>query len=56
MIAEINDRAVADYQIARLQQNAASKSINDEVGILLRIMADRGDVLRSNPFPPSRWL
>ena len=47
MMIEINAGAVSDYQIARLGEKAAPKSINDEVGILLRIMADRGDLLRS---------
>lgn len=47
MIVEINASMVSDYQLKRLEQKAAGKSINDEIGILLRIMGDRGDVLRS---------
>lgn len=47
MVVEITVDAVTDYQIARLEEKAAPKSINDEVGTLLRIMGDRGDVLRS---------
>jgi integrase len=39
--------AINDYQIARLEEKAAPKTINDEVGILLRIMGDRGDLLRN---------
>jgi DNA-directed RNA polymerase subunit L len=38
MIVEINASMVSDCQIKRLEQKAAGKSINDEVGILLRIM------------------
>jgi integrase len=47
MVIQINAGVVSDYQIARLEEKAAPKSINDEVGILLRIMGNRGDVLRS---------
>ena len=46
MLIQINADVVSDYQIARLEEKAAPKSINDEVGILLRIMGDRGDLLR----------
>jgi hypothetical protein len=47
MIVEINASVVSDYQIALLEQKAAPKSINDEVGILSAFMSDRGDLLRS---------
>ncbi|HTF67696.1 MAG TPA: site-specific integrase, partial [Edaphobacter sp.] len=47
MLAAINDGAISDYQLARLEEKAAPKTINDEVGTLLRIMGDRGDLLRS---------
>jgi integrase len=47
MLVEIDRQAISDYQTARLEQKAAPKSINDEVGILLRILDKRGDVLRS---------
>ncbi len=47
MLVEIDASAVSEYQTKRLKENAAPKSINDEVGILLRIMGDRGDLLRS---------
>jgi integrase len=46
MLIGIDAGVVSDYQIARLEQGAAPKSINDEVGILLRILGDRGDLLR----------
>lgn len=47
MVIEITVDAVSDYQIARLEEKASPKTINDEVGILLRMMGDRGDLLRS---------
>ena len=47
MVAEIGDKAVKDYQIARLQEKAAPKSVNEEVGFLLRIMGSSGEVLRA---------
>jgi integrase len=47
MVVEITVDAVSDYQITRLEEKASPKTINDEVGILLRMMGDRGDVLRS---------
>ena len=47
MLVGINVGVIADYQSARLEESAAPKSINDEVGILLRIMGNRGDLLRA---------
>lgn len=47
MLVGINAGVIADYQSLRLQEAAAPKSINDEVGILLRIMGNRGDLLRA---------
>jgi integrase len=46
MLIEIGDEAVRGYQIARLKEKASPKSINEEVGFLLRIMGERGDLLR----------
>jgi integrase len=46
MMAHINVETVSNYQIARIKQKAAPKSINEEIGILLRIMGERGDLLR----------
>jgi len=49
MLAHIDAGAIAGYKSARLQEKppGAPKSINDEVGILLRIMGNRGDLLRA---------
>ena len=38
--------SVNSYQSARLKEKASPKSINEEVGFLLRILADQGDALR----------
>ena len=46
MAVEIGEAIVKDYQSNRLREKAAPKSINDEVGFLLRLLADSSDVLR----------
>jgi integrase len=47
MLAEISDKMIRQYQTARLNEGAAPKSINEEVGFLLRLLRDQGDALRS---------
>jgi hypothetical protein len=47
MLIEIGDKAATAYQVARLEEKASPKSINEEVGFLLRIMGERGDLLRA---------
>ena len=47
MVIEISDETVKAYQVARLQEKAAPKSINDEVGFLLRIIGKQGDLIRT---------
>jgi integrase len=37
---------VRQYQIARLKEKASPKTINEEVGILLRMLGERGDAIR----------
>jgi integrase len=46
MIVDVNEQTVVNYQSARLKEKASPKSINEEVGFLLRILADQGDALR----------
>ena len=46
MFVDCNEAAVASYQNHRLQEGAAPKSINEEVGFLLRLMGEPGDLLR----------
>jgi integrase len=38
MAVDVTDKAVVKYQTDRLKENAAPKTINDEVGFLLRIL------------------
>jgi integrase len=46
MLVDFNETAVIQYQNARLNECAAPKSVNEEVGFLLRILGDPGDLLR----------
>jgi len=42
MLVDFNEAAVIQYQNARLGEGAAPKSINEEMGFLLRILGDHG--------------
>ena len=46
MVVSISESTVTGYQTARLSEGAAHKSINEEVGFLLRILGETGDPLR----------
>ncbi|MGD0904851.1 MAG: site-specific integrase [Terracidiphilus sp.] len=46
ILVDFNEAAVIQYQNARLSEGAAPKSVNEEVGFLLRILGDPGDLLR----------
>jgi integrase len=46
MLVDFNEVAVIQYQNSRLSEGAAPKSVNEEVGFLLRILGDPGDLLR----------
>ena len=46
MLIEVGEKTVREYQTARLTEEAAPKSINDETGFLLRLLGDRGDAIR----------
>ena len=46
MAVNVTDSVVTGYQSARLKEKASPKSINEEVGFLLRILGDQGDALR----------
>ena len=46
MLVDINEETVKGYQEARLREKTAPKSINEEIGFLLRMMDVPGDVLR----------
>jgi len=47
MTVDFSSKTVTEYQTARLKESAASKSINDEVGFLLRILGEQGDFIRA---------
>jgi len=47
MASDITPEVVKGYQTARLKEKAAAKTINEEVGFLLRILAEQGDVVRA---------
>jgi hypothetical protein len=47
MLVDIDDAAVREYQDARLKEEAAPKTINEEVGFLLRLLKDRGELIRA---------
>lgn len=43
---DIGEAAVRQYQATRLESKAAPKTINEEVGFLLRILGEQGDLIR----------
>src|SRR5580658_1650403 len=46
MLVDFNEATVILYQNARLGEKASPKSVNEEVGFLLRILGDPGDLMR----------
>jgi integrase len=46
MLVDVNEDVVKEYQEVRLREKTAPKSINEEIGFLLRMMDVQGDVLR----------
>lgn len=47
MVVTINQGRIELYQGVRKKEGAANKTINEEVGLLLRILREQGDVLRA---------
>jgi integrase len=47
MVVDIDERSVTEYQDTRLREKAAPKSVNEEVGFLLRLLGDRGTIIRN---------
>ncbi|MEO8660196.1 MAG: tyrosine-type recombinase/integrase [Bryobacteraceae bacterium] len=47
MLVDVSDVTVNEYQIRRLKEEAAPKSIHEEVGFLLRLLGERGDAIRA---------
>ena len=46
MAVDVTEQTVTAYQTTRLKESAAPKTINEEVGFLLRLLGEAGDVLR----------
>jgi integrase len=47
LVVDISDKTVRTYQNMPLKEAAAPKTINEEVGFLLRLLGERGDSIRS---------
>lgn len=47
MVVDIGHESVRTYQTDRLKEKAAPKSINEEVGFMLRVLGEQGDLLRA---------
>jgi integrase len=47
MAVDVTEKTVKEYQILRLKETAAPKTINEEVGFLLRLLGEAGDVIRA---------
>lgn len=47
MMVELTDKTITEYQTARLKEGAAPKTINEEVGFLLRLLGEAGDPIRA---------
>ena len=47
MLVDITDKTVKGYQTERLREAAAPKTINEEVGFLLRLLGERGELIRA---------
>jgi integrase len=46
MAVEVAEKTVKAYQSDRLNEKAAPKTVNEEVGFLLRLLGDAGDAIR----------
>jgi hypothetical protein len=47
MMVEFDDQIITNYQNDRLEEHAAPKTINEEVGFLLRILGEPGGITRA---------
>jgi integrase len=47
MVVDVTDKTVTAYQTSRLKEGAAPKTINEEVGFLLRLLGEFGDPIRA---------
>jgi integrase len=44
---DVGEKTILEYQSARLTEGAAPKSINEEIGFLLRLLDEQGDFIRA---------
>lgn len=47
MVVDVAEETVKAYQTSRLKEGAAPKTINEEVGFLLRLLGEAGDPIRA---------
>jgi integrase len=47
MTVDVNEQTILSYQSARLKEKASPKTINEEVGFLLRVLQVQGDAIRA---------
>jgi integrase len=47
MAVDVTEQTVTAYQTTRLKEAAAPKTINEEIGFLLRLLGEAGDVIRT---------
>jgi hypothetical protein len=47
MIVDADDIVIFDYQTQRLREKVAPKTINEQVGFLLRLLGERGELIRA---------
>ena len=47
MAVDVTDKTVKAYQTARLKEKAAPKTINEEVGFLLRLLGEAEEIIRA---------
>lgn len=47
MIVDVGEDRIREYQDERLREKTAPKTINEGVGILLRVMGERGELIRA---------
>jgi integrase len=47
MAVDVTEQTVTAYQTTRLKEGASPKTINEEVGLLLRLLGEAGDVIRA---------
>jgi len=47
MAVDVTEQTVTEYQTKRLKEKVSPKTINEELGFLLRLLGDAGDVIRA---------